>query len=120
MITVLDPDGLHPKCAHPGCIRLADDGYCEAGCCLGFQLRRAFCSEHSHRPTRVLEILGYPPERDTFTRDEVRRVVMAMWAGAGLVYESAGKIEMDREIEKARARLQQQRDLQQHPTTSKE
>lgn len=103
MINLLDPDGAYPKCAHPGCTKLAQDGYCDAGCCIGFTPRRAYCSEHSHRPDRVLEILGAPVVKQEFTRDEVRRIVMAMWQGAGQVYQSEGRLAMERDVAWRRA-----------------
>lgn len=103
VIRILNGDGHYPHCVEANCRMLAMDGYCEATCCVGYQPRRAYCSEHSHRPTRVLEILGHHPTQSSFTRAEVRRLVMALWAGAGLVYESAGKFEMERDLEQTRA-----------------
>lgn len=104
MLRILNPDGLFPVCSHDGCDKLAEDGYCEATCCLGLNPRRAYCSEHSHRPSRVLEILGHSVNQQMFERDEVRQIVMSMWAGAGLVYESAGYFDMKRRIDIERAR----------------
>lgn len=104
--------GNIPGCSQGGCLKAGTDGYCEAGCCIGLNPRCAYCSEHSHRPARVLEILGHAATKESFTRDEVRRIVMSMWAGAGLVYESAGHFEMLREMEWAEsARATQVSDL---------
>lgn len=99
--------GKYPGCAHGGCCQPALDGYCEATCCVGYIPRKAYCSEHSHRPTRVLEILGHRPTQETFTRDEVRSIVMALWIGAGMVYESAGKMEMERDLATAARAIQE-------------
>lgn len=99
----------YPQCAHDGCERAATDGYCLATCCNGYQAPRAYCSEHSHRPTRLLEILGHSPAKSTFTRDEVRNLVMSLWAGAGLVFEAEGYLAMHRDAQMARdamARMQ--------------
>lgn len=93
--------GDYPLCAHEGCRKLAEDGYCEASCCRGSF--KAYCSEHSHRPTHVLEVLGHAPTQETFTRAEVRDILLAMWIGAGMVFESAGKLAMMRDLEVARA-----------------
>lgn len=86
MVKVLGKD--FPACAHAGCNKHGEDGYCLAGCC--FAEGKAYCSEHSHRPTQLLEILGYEHDQTAFTRDEVRRIILAMWSGAGLVFESSG------------------------------
>lgn len=105
VIRIFNADGLHPVCAHEGCKMLALAGYCEASCCVGYNPRRAYCSEHSHAPQRVLEILGHGPSKPSYSRDEVLQVVRSMWAGAGLVMENAGKFEMEQDLAEARRRL---------------
>lgn len=114
VVRVLGAD--FPACAHEGCRKHGEDGYCEAACCLHKLVvidgkvnddvnaqPKAYCSEHSHRPTRLLEILGHSHAKQTFTRDEVRRIVMAMWAGAGMVFEASGYLQMLQDIEANRA-----------------
>lgn len=99
MIKVLGAD--FPMCAHDGCKKHGEDGYCLASCCCdddGEPRSLAYCSEHSHRPALLLEILSYPPSQQTFTRDEVERIVKAMWIGAGMVFESGGYFSMIRDV----------------------
>lgn len=102
-IRILNGDGRYPVCSQAGCRMLALAGYCEAGCCVGFNPRKAYCSEHSHQPERVLEILGHSTRKESFTRAEVRKILLSIWHGAGLVMENAGKFEMERDIEMARS-----------------
>lgn len=118
MITIMNGDGKYPGCAHDGCSMLAVDGYCEAACCAS--QRRAYCSAHSHRPDRVLEILGHWFDQATFSRDEVRRLVMLMWNGAGEVYAASGKLDMERDILRARARAAAEQQQQQQAPHDKE
>lgn len=85
-----------PTCSHPGCQKVAEDGYCDATCC---KSQKAYCSEHSHRPIKVLEILGYTANGfDYFTIEQVLDIVKAMWVGAGMVFESAGYLKMLQEV----------------------
>lgn len=103
MIKVLGPG--YPGCAYPGCKKHGEDGYCLASCCPPdhFGGLRAYCSEHSHRPTMLLEVLGYDPHLVSFTRADVEHIVKAMWVGAGMVFESQGYLLMLRQIKAQRA-----------------
>lgn len=86
-----------PPCSQLGCKMLAMDGYCEASCCLG--KNAAYCSEHSHRPTMLLEVLGHAATKSSFTREEMETVIKSMWAGAGMVFEASGYLRLQREVE---------------------
>lgn len=104
-IHILNPDGLYPTCSEPGCKMLAVAGYCRALCCMTIDgPPKAYCSEHSHMPAAVLEVLGHAYTKKTYARDEVLDIVRSMWAGAGLVLENAGKFEMEQRIARERAR----------------
>lgn len=95
-----------PACSEPGCQQLAMDGYCFASCCV--ETKRAYCAFHSHRPAMLLELLGHPAQQETFTGVEVRAIMMAMWKGAGNIFEAQGYLELMKDVAKERIRKAQE------------
>lgn len=102
-MSVTKVHGAYPTCSHPRCNNHGDDGYCTATCCVVDNddpglAPKAYCTEHSHRPTKVLEILGHAHDQQSFTRAEVERILRAMWVGAGMVFEAEGYFAMNRDV----------------------
>lgn len=93
-VTILGSD--FPICEHPDCKMLAQDGYCLAECCNDGP--HAYCAQHSHRPAMLLEMLGHSSKQDVYNAGEVRNIILAMWKGAGNIFEAQGYLMMMKEI----------------------
>lgn len=100
-VEVLGSD--YPHCKVEGCNKLAQDGYCEASCCAHLpKEERTLCNGHSHRPQLVLDALGFPADKESYSRADVLRIARAMWMGASLVIESGGYFGMLRDLKAKR------------------